>query len=95
MTEVTEPIQFDNLTQDIGSKCADDVRAAIHRNMKLIGTQPGALAVSLYAAVTAFGATTGALHAWMNIEADGQSPEVVDQVWAELIRPMLLGELTP
>lgn len=82
----------DAITRDIGRKCADDVGDAIRRNMQLMGDKRGKMIVATYGAATAIGAANGAFAAM----ADGQltiDEAFVDQCWAEVLRPMILGQI--
>jgi hypothetical protein len=81
----------DQILQDIGRKCAGDVSEAIHRNMALADDRRGKMIVAAYAAAAAFGSANGAFSAFMN------GPEVideafVDELWAQFVRPMVLGQ---
>lgn len=84
----------DGLVKDIGRKCADDVGDAIRRNMQLMGDRRGKMIVATYGAATAIGAANGAFAAVM--DGHKQIDEVfVDKVWAEILRPMILGQIAP
>lgn len=83
----------DHITQDIGRKCASDVGDAIRRNIALMNGKREAMIVSAYAAAAAIGAANGAFAAFM----DGPQvidEKMVDQLWTDFLRPMVLGELS-
>ena len=85
-------LKHGNIEQDIGRKCADDVAAAIRRNVALMADRRGKMIVASYAAATAIGAANGAFAAFMDGPA-AIDEKFVDQLWGEFIRPMVLGEL--
>lgn len=82
----------DQLAKDMGRKCADDVSAAIRRNMQLMPDRHGKMVVSTYAAAAAIGAANGAFAAMAEgpLEID---EAFVDQCWSEILRPMILGQI--
>ena len=85
---------MDTIIKDIGRKCADDVGDAIRRNMQLMGDKRGKMIVATYAAASAIGAANGAFAAL----AEGPltiDEAFVDQCWAEVLRPMILGQIVP
>jgi len=86
-------LKHGNIEQDIGRKCADDVAAAIRRNVALMADRRGKMIVASYAAATAIGAANGAFAAFMDRPA-AIDEKFVDQLWGEFIRPMVLGELS-
>lgn len=78
--------------KDIGRKCGDDVAGAIRRNMALMLDRRGKMIVASYAAATAIGAANGAFAAYMGGPEEIDA-KFVDQLWADILRPMVLGEL--
>ncbi len=83
---------IDGVTRDIGLKCADDVGDAIRRNMYLMGDKRGKMIVATYGAATAIGAANGAFAA-MSDGPQEIDEAFVDQCWAEILRPMILGQI--
>lgn len=82
-----------SIEQDIGRKCGYDVGDAIRRNMLLMDDRRGAMIVASYGAAVAIGNAIGAYSAF----ADGPidiNPAMIDQLWSEILRPMVLGEMT-
>lgn len=82
----------DPLIMDVGRKCSEDVAAAMRRNMLLMLDKRGAMIVATYGAATAIGAANGAYSAYMD-GPDVVSEAMVDQLWADILRPMILGQL--
>ncbi len=82
----------DAIAKDIGRKCADDVSAAIKRNMHLMPDRRGKFLVAAYAAVTGIAAATGAFAATIGGGPDPDE-QMVDELWAEFFRPLALGQL--
>lgn len=82
----------DAIAKDIGRKCADDVSAAIKRNMHLMPDHRGKFLVAVYAAVTGIAAATGAFAATIG---GGPEPDerMVDELWTSFFRPLALGQL--
>jgi hypothetical protein len=83
----------DQILQDIGRKCGEDVSAAIGRNMLLFDGKREAMIIATYGAATAIGAANGAFSAYMD-GPDAIDANLVDQLWAEILRPMILGDLS-
>jgi S-methylmethionine-dependent homocysteine/selenocysteine methylase len=79
------------IISDVGKKCADDVSAAIRRNMQLADGAREQMVVGMYAAAAAIGAATGALGAFMG-RPSTLTAEQVDEAWSGILRPMVLGE---
>lgn len=82
----------DQMIKDIGRKCADDVSAALRRNMQLMPDPRSKMIVTAYGASAAIGAANGAFAAM------GDGPQeideaFVDQCWSEILRPMILGRI--
>jgi hypothetical protein len=83
----------DQITMDLGRKCGDDVKSAMHRMVVLANDHRGAMISATYGASTAVAALSGAVAAFMGRE-EGMTPEFMDQVWADILRPIALGELS-
>jgi len=83
----------EQITKDIGRKCADDVNAAIRRNQMLVGSRQDSLIIAMYAAATSVGAVTGTFSAMTGGPALPDA-EAIDDVWLNLLRPMVLGQLS-
>lgn len=88
-----EALDTERVIRDVGRKCGDDVSGAIRRNVALMESQRGAMIVTTYAAAAAIGAANGAFNAFMN-GPDKIDEALVDQLWADLLRPMVVGELS-
>lgn len=82
----------DLITQDVGRKCADDVADAVRRNMHLMLNQRGVMIVAAYGAAAAIGAANGAFASYMG-GGNEIDEALVDQLWSEILRPMILGNL--
>ncbi len=82
----------DEILKDIGRKCSDDVAAAVRRNIHLMGDRRGKMIVATYGAAAAIGAANGAFAAFMD-GPDEIDAVFVDKIWAEILRPMILGDL--
>jgi len=82
----------EQITMDLGRKCGDDVAAAMHRTMLLADDRAGAMAIATYGAGYALGTLTGAVAAFLEHE-DGPTPELMDQVWTDFLRPLALKQL--
>lgn len=83
----------DQIIKDIGRKCAEDVAGAIRRNMLLFNGKRELMIVATYGAAAAIGAANGAFAAYMDAP-DSIDEKLVDQLWAEILRPMILGDLS-
>lgn len=81
------------IVQDIGRKCADDVSAAIRRNMQLMETGQEMAQVAIYGAAQAMGTASGGLAAALAADGNMRDPtSVADHLW-DLLRPMVLKGL--
>lgn len=83
----------DQIIQDIGRKCAEDVSGAIRRNMLLMLDGRGKMMIASYAAATAIGAANGAFAAYLG-GPTAIDEQFVDQLWDDILRPMVLGQLS-
>lgn len=80
------------IVRDIGRKCGDDVGSAICRNMQLVDTPRDRMMVAMYGASAALGNATGAWLGSMGLPCEPVAGDF-DQLWRELLRPMVLGHL--
>lgn len=78
------------ISHDIALKCADDVAAAIRRNMTLVDNPGEQFAVAVGGAAAAIGAATGAFTGLAEKPFDVAA---LDAVWTEIIRPFALDSL--
>jgi hypothetical protein len=87
-------VSADQITRDIARKCGDDVSAAIHRNMALVGGATPMAQVAFSGAASAFGAAAGSVLAVHRLT--GGEPvttdEVLERVWS-IIRPLAVRSL--
>lgn len=87
-------MSIDQITRDIARKCGDDVSAAIHRNMALVGGATPMTQVAFSGAASALGAAAGsvlAVHFMMG--GDKEAPDVVaDRVWS-MLRPLVVDSV--
>ncbi len=80
------------ITMDLGRKCADDVSAAMRRTILLADDRSGAMAIAAYGAAQALGALSGSVAAFMDHDG-GMTPDFIDMIWKDILRPVALGEL--
>lgn len=81
------------IVRDIGHKCADDVSAAIRRNMRLMENGQEMAQVAFYGAAQAMGAAAGGMAAVLEADGNTRDPgEVADHLW-DILRPMVLKGL--
>lgn len=85
----------DALTRDIARKCADDVSAAIRRNMALVDGPAEKLAVSMSAAASAMGSATGSYLAYHDLQrAEPIYPAAAAKGLWRALEPMTLRAMT-
>lgn len=83
---------YDQITQDLCRKAADDVDAVIQRTAALLDGPAEQMMLAMFAASATVGAATGFTAALVEKKA-GEKPEpsvVADQLWA-MLRPMVLS----
>ena len=78
-----------HIVKDIGRKAADDVSAAMNRNIALVEGLEAQLAVTAYAAATAIG-WAGAV--WHAQQPNADHALSVEQLF-DFLRPMVLGTM--
>ena len=79
-----------SIEQDIGRQCPAAVSDALPRNMRLRDDKRGMMIVASYGAAAAIGAANGAFAAFMD-GPEAIDEKFVDQLWANILRPMVLG----